>query len=388
MASLVASQAAVTAAIAALTARAPRAKNPVARPEPFKGVRADARRFLHYFSAWARNEGAPMNVLDAQGRIVDGNHELWITTAISFLQGEAATWASQYLQAIEANTRDNRNPYPFGKLWTGFLDAYHLRWLPTDDTEEAMAELDAIVQGKKSVAEYAGRFQEVSPRTNLNDAGLISRFKKGMTNKSKQWLALASLHDKEGEKPTTIGDLIKRAQTTDAVMRNLDVDTKQSAQPAADPFAMEVDATRASTSRNTRARPAQGGNGRTRDDFIEAMRGRCFGCGSESHNFRDGNHKATKCTHCERLGHLQSVCQDRFRGLAKGLGRGRAPRQRVAASGAPFSLFPDEDLPAAAQVAATATITAAAPASDVAALVAAMQAQTQTLAALTGRGDF
>ena len=86
-----------------------------------------------------------------------------------------------------------------------------------------------------------------------------------------------------------------------------------------DPNAMEIDASR------------QGPNGRSRDDFTQAMRGRCYGCGLRTHTKKDCKHNKTQCNHCKRYGHLIAVCQDRFMGLEKDRGLSRNT-QRVRAT--------------------------------------------------------
>ena len=315
-------------------------KNPIARPEPFKGASTDARRFLQFFTAWARGEGPPLN------SDTGANEKQWITAALSFMQGEASIWAAQYLQEIEAHTVDPTNalkPFPFGAQWSEFLAAYRLRFQAVDDTEEAQRELATIVQGKKTVAEYAARFQQVSGRTGYGDTDLMSRFKAGLSKDSRLWLTMASLHSK----PQNFTDLVKRAMECDAEMRNLHRNPRAT-QPAVDPYAMEIDATHTAGSRGSRGgqnQPAPQGNGRTREEFLRLMRGRCFGCGDSGHIKADGNHGRTKCNYCSRLGHQQNVCQDRFLGFPKNRGANRA--QRAAATNSlPFTLFAD-DAPAA-----------------------------------------
>ncbi|EIW73852.1 hypothetical protein CONPUDRAFT_31469, partial [Coniophora puteana RWD-64-598 SS2] len=66
------------------------------------------------------------------------------------------------------------------------------------------------------------------------------------------------------------------------------------------------------------------------------MQGRCFGCGSSDHIKRNGGHDREQCSHCQRRGHRQDVCEDKF--------LGRPPRQRIATARVegPFSLFDDD----------------------------------------------
>ncbi|EAU85686.1 hypothetical protein CC1G_13238 [Coprinopsis cinerea okayama7 len=129
---------------------------------------------------------------------------------------------------------------------------------------------------------------------------------------------------------------------------------------------MDIDATRV------------GPNGKSRDDFLQAMRGRCFGCGSTAHVKKDGNHGSLRCNYCQRMGHSSNVCQDKYMGITPG--RGLAPRRRIAATQeAPFSLFNE------GSSAPTATATVAAtpsPSVDINAINAAQQRQLEILAKL------
>ena len=100
-------------------------------------------------------------------------------------------------------------------------------------------------------------------------------------------------------------------------------------------MAMEVDATRSNT---------VGPNGRSFDDFVKAMKGKCFGCGAGGHGRKDCTRANSTCSFCGRKGHHDKICRDRFMGYERG--HGLAPRhQRVAATmDEDFSLFPDQTI--------------------------------------------
>jgi hypothetical protein len=55
--------------------------------------------------------------------------------------------------------------------------------------------------------------------------------------------------------------------------------------PAAEPVAMDVDATH------------------THEEFIHRMRGKCFGCGLGAHTKKEGGHERDLCMHCKHVGH-------------------------------------------------------------------------------------
>ncbi|KAJ3533934.1 hypothetical protein NMY22_g7130 [Coprinellus aureogranulatus] len=338
-------------------------KSAVQRPAPFKSGTNDARRYLQYFTLWARVQGPPMN----EGTTPDAKH--WISAFLSGLEGEAATWASQHLEKITNyyGLGDNRKDadFPCGGDWNTFVGAFKTRFFAADDALAAQRELETISQGSRSVADYAARFQEVSGRTGLSDTDLIVRFNKGLAQKPKEWLTIANLGK---DKPKVLADLIKSAIDVDFAMRGISKEGGKAATAAADPYAMEIDANRT------------GGNGRTRDDFTRQMRGKCYGCGSSSHVKRDGNHGSTKCDYCGRLGHFARVCQDRFMGLSKG--RGNRTGQRVAAT-SEFSLFP-EDTPTAP---AASTSAAAANDIDMATIRAMVERQEKLFSLLAAKAE-
>ncbi|KAK1227707.1 hypothetical protein PQX77_009258 [Marasmius sp. AFHP31] len=78
----------------------------------------------------------------------------------------------------------------------------------------------------------------------------------------------------------------------------------------------EVTTTTISTTQTTPV----GGNGKTRKDFMRAMRNRCYGCGVTNHTKAHGNHGQEQCHHCKCFGHHMSVCQDESLGRMQGLG--------------------------------------------------------------------
>ncbi|KAK1220190.1 hypothetical protein PQX77_017062 [Marasmius sp. AFHP31] len=145
-----------------------------------------------------------------------------------------------------------------------------------------------------------------------------------------------------------------------------------------------------------------GGNGKTREDFMRAMRNRCYGCGAIDHTKAQGNHGQEQCHHCKRFGHRMSVCQDKFLGRMPGLGLRPARVARIN-SAVPFTLFPGETVNiGASPPAPTATIastvpsaqvsTSYTPSSDTVARIAALQdslnQQNAMIQQLMGQKDF
>ena len=72
-----------------------------------------------------------------------------------------------------------------------------------------------------------------------------------------------------------------------------------------DPNAMEVDASRPGNSSQEK---------RTRNSYLQFMKGKCFGCGSTQHNKKDRNHEHDICNHCGKTGHRSPVCFNKYMG--------------------------------------------------------------------------
>ena len=274
----------------------------VARPEPFKTRSGDARRFLQYFTLWARAQGPPLN--DKPGGTP--YEPQWIASFLSFLQGEAAVWAVPYLQGIEAYHSDTAVPkateFPCNGSWASFVQEFKDRFQAADDAAIARRDLSKLVQGNATVPQFAARFLEIANRSGYSDVDLMYRFKQGLNDKARHYLTLALLV----KKADNLKDLIKLASDSEFLMREETANRRITPVTAGpDPMAMDIDATRAQA----------GPSGKSRLDFLQAMKGKCFGCGSTGHTKKDGNHGSIKCTYCSRFGHYERVCQDRYMGL-------------------------------------------------------------------------
>jgi hypothetical protein len=53
------------------------------------------------------------------------------------------------------------------------------------------------------------------------------------------------------------------------------------------------------------------------EEFLHRMCGKCFGCGSSQHAWKDGNHDRDLCAYCKCVGHQEVVCMDKFMGKSK-----------------------------------------------------------------------
>ncbi|KAG2006383.1 hypothetical protein CC2G_002703 [Coprinopsis cinerea AmutBmut pab1-1] len=340
-------------------------RSPVKEPEPFKGEPGDAQRFIRFFSNWA-----------ASNSELKDNDKKWISSALSYLQGNAGSWALQYLDKIaehEAAATDEdkaKKPWPFGGKWSEFVVAFNKRFQPADQEKAAEAQLEALTQGKKSASQFAAEFMEVFPRTGLSQKDGMARFRRKLNNRDRIMLDLIVVTKPADSKPKTLQDYCDIVNENDFTFSSgstpFSAPSATRSTPARDPFAMDIDATRV------------GPNGKSRDDFLRAMRGRCFGCGSTSHVKKDGNHGSLRCNYCQRMGHSSNVCQDKYMGVTPG--QGLVPRRRIAATQeAPFSLFNEGS---STPVATTTIAATPSPPVDINAIAAAQQRQLEILAKL------
>ncbi|KAG2004427.1 hypothetical protein CC2G_002984 [Coprinopsis cinerea AmutBmut pab1-1] len=334
-------------------------RSPVKAPEPFKGDSGDTQHFLRYFTKWASADSE-----------LKGDDKKWISAALSYLQGAAASWAVQYLDQIADAAQKAAHPWPFNGDWSAFVVAFKKRFQPADQEKAAEAQLEALTQGKQSASQFAAKFMEIFPRTGLSQKDGMARFRRKLSTNDRLMLDLISITKPDDAKPKTLQDYCDIVNQNDFTFHGsstsfLTPTTSSRSTPARDPYAMDIDATRV------------GPSGRSREDFLQAMRGRCFGCGSSAHIKKDGNHGSLRCNHCQRLGHSANICQDKFMGYPPG--PGLTQRRRVAATQeAPFSLFNDSST-------ATVASTSAAPALpnfSIADLLAIQQKQQETLARL------
>lgn len=321
---LVASLASLVTALGTTSGQAaPSSTSSFTKPEAFKGSSTtEARNFLAGFESWASER------TDLRGDV-----QKKIKAALQLCSSIGATWAASYLAKI------NSGETPF-LTWADFVKAFKGRWIIVDEVADATAKLKVLRQrSNQPMAEFAAQFQDIGARTALEDTGKLVLFLENISPAAKNLYALANAVASDDRKADTFEKAIGLCLRLDQSMNDpsLGVGRGSSTRFAAhssavDPYAMQVDAT--STSR-------------TKDDFRRQMGGRCFGCGLAGHRFKSDTCRAkgARCNYCRRENHFENVCEDKFCGRERGRGQSSRPgqRQRVAAtSSAPFSLFPEE----------------------------------------------
>ena len=134
----------------------------VSKPQNYDGKRSEeARRFLPAFELWS--QGVPDLVADEQKRI---------QSAISFLEGEAAIWATPIAENISQVVKQMAGITLAYPTWQSFIDAFKARFETVDAVGDAKAMLETLWQGKNTVASYASTFKQYSSRTRYSDTDL------------------------------------------------------------------------------------------------------------------------------------------------------------------------------------------------------------------------
>ncbi|KAF5355378.1 hypothetical protein D9757_014592 [Collybiopsis confluens] len=250
----------------------------VSKPHNYNGIGSeDARRFLAAFEVWA--QGIP------RIRTLTGHKP--VKSAISFLEGEAAIWATPIAENISAHTSNNNIALTYPN-WVDFKAAFIARFETADPVTDAKTMLKTLYQGKNSVASYAATFKQYSGRTGYSDVDLRDKFYDHLADRIKDGLVHTQANT------SLLASLIAEAIRVDNRIneRNRQKTPFKAVTPSAhhfqpgnppffpprDPNAMDVDATRTVT-------------GKSSDDYRRFMMGRCYGCGSKNHRKADGHHE-------------------------------------------------------------------------------------------------
>lgn len=279
----------------------------VSKPQNYDGKRSDdARRFLAAFELWV--SGIPA-LADEEKRI---------KSAISFLEGDAAIWAtpiSENISQVAGNVPGVTLLYP---TWNTFRDAFKGRFETVNAEVDAKQALKYLWQGKNSVASYAATFKQYASRTGYSDKDLRDRFYEHLADRIKDALVMSN------KDTSLINDLIEESIRIDTrqmqrarekgrttitspgsssgLLPSSPFNPIPFTSPARDPNAMDVDATT---------------TGRSAEDYRRFMAGKCYGCGSKAHRKAEGHHERDVCNHCGLTGHLASVCRRKFMGLPR-----------------------------------------------------------------------
>ncbi|KAK1218162.1 hypothetical protein PQX77_019165 [Marasmius sp. AFHP31] len=282
-----------------------------------------------------------------------------IQSALSFCEGgKAGRWAANYLKEMGGLRKAVQGP---------------------------------VRRRQRESGRYPGDLRDARAKTGLSDTKLMIRFQSGLNPEVKKLLVTIDLA--QGD-PKDLDNLEDRSCRAERALEAEGFSTRKRT---------ETTTTISATipTHATQTNPV-GGNGKTRDNFMRAMRNRCYGCGATDHTKAQGNHGQEQCHHCKHFGHCTSVCQDKFLGRMPGLGL-RPARVARTNSAVPFTLFPGETVnisaspPAptttiASTVPSTQVSTSYTPSSNTIARIAALQdslnQQNAMIQQLMGQKDF
>ncbi|KAK1225015.1 hypothetical protein PQX77_012048 [Marasmius sp. AFHP31] len=315
----------------------------IAKPAVFKGDADDVARFLPMFRNWASEQKA-LRIKEGAGVTAEDVGKLdnrkTIQSALSFCEGgKAGHWAANYLKQANVSTTDATVQFPFEGKWEVFEKQFKVRFGATNEKVDAIWELEHMKQGSKAVTVYSQDFR---------DSGLNPEVKK----------LLVTMDLAQGD-PKDLDDLEDCSCRAERALEAEGFSTWKRTKTTT-----TISAT--VPTHATQTNPI-GGNGKTREDFMRAMRNRCYGCGATDHTKAQGNHGQEQCHHCKRFEHPTSVCQDKFLGRMPGLGLRPARVARIN-SAVPFTLFPGETVNiGASPPAPTTTIASTVPSTQVSA---------------------
>ncbi|KAK1215691.1 hypothetical protein PQX77_021696 [Marasmius sp. AFHP31] len=327
----------------------------IAKPAVFKGDADNAARFLPMFRNWASEqkalrikEGAGVTAKDV-GKL---DNRKTIQSALSFCKGgKAGRWAANYLKQANESMTDTTVQFPFEGKWEVFEKQFKVRFGATNKKVDAIRELEHMKQGDKAVTVYSQDFRDAGAKTGLSDADLMIRFRSGLNPEVKKLLVTMDLA--QGD-PKDLDDLEDRSCRAERALEAEGFSTRERTETHTTTISATI------PTHATQTNPV-GGNGKTREDFMRAMRNRCYGCGATDHTKAQGNHGQEQCHHCKCFRHRMSVCQDKFLGRMPGLGLRPARVARINLV-VPFTLFPGETVNiGASPPAPTATIASTTP---------------------------
>ena len=283
----------------------PNKKDIVSKPKPWngKGGSTEARHFLAAFNNWGFGQERAMNTLDPVTNTWHREEQKWIQAVLNHMEEDACTWALPHLEELL-----NLQRAPFGGSWATFKSEFTKRFIPLDISETARDALKKIKQSKMSVAEYQSMFDQYSKQTGWSDNDHQQRFYDGLTDHIKDALLVTNLPIE------TLEELCTAAQSIDQRLRQRNAEKKGGSYSTTTPGkAHESDAMQVDTSHQQQGRSTNKAV-KSRADFQNFMKGKCYGCGKTDHSKKDGNHKRNVCNYCQKTGHRSNICMIKYMG--------------------------------------------------------------------------
>jgi len=284
---------------------APNKKDIVSKPKPWdgKGGSTEARHFLAAFNNWGFGQERAMNTLNPATNMWHREEQKWIQAVLNHMEGDACTWVLPHLEELL-----NLQQAPFRGSWATFESEFTKRFIPLDISETARDALKKIKQSKMSVAEYQSMFDQYSKQTGWSDNDHHQRFYDGLTDCIKDALSLTNLPIETLEElRTAVWSIDQRLRQRDAEKKGGSYNPTTSSKTHKSD-AMQVDASRQQQGRSNNK------STKSRADFQNFMKGKCYGCGKMDHSKKDGNHERDVCNYCQKTGHRSNVCMIKYMG--------------------------------------------------------------------------
>jgi hypothetical protein len=159
-----------------------------------------------------------------------------------------------------------------------------------------------------TVAEYMSLFNQYLAQTGWSLVDLRQRYYNGLNDRIKDRLSEIPTP------PADLADLWAAAQNINQCWQQREAEKKggtitisPSHGTQSDPNTMQVDATHQGSQKPKEAK-------KDRASYIKSMQGKFYGCGSDKHTKKDGNHKRDVCNHCGKTGHQSPVCFNKYIG--------------------------------------------------------------------------
>ncbi len=298
-------QVAANAAAPAAAAATPSKKDIVSKPKPWdgKGGSTKARHFLATFNNWGFGQERAMNTLDPVTNTWHREEQKWIQAILNHMEGDAHTWVLPHLEELL-----NLRHAPFRGNWATFKSEFTKWFIPLDISETARDALKKIKQNKMSVAEYQSMFNQYSKQMGWSDNDHRQRFYDGLTDHIKDALSLTNLPIE------TLEELCTAAQSIDQCLRQRNAEKKGgSYNPTTSSKTHKLDAMQVDASRQQQGR-SNNKSTKSRANFQNFIKGKCYGCGKTDHSKKDGNHECNVCNYCQKTGHRSNVCMIKYMG--------------------------------------------------------------------------
>ena len=149
--------------------------NIVEKPKAFEGKTSEAACLFHsFFTVWVHDHDAAFAprdlttnaiITDANGNTVYNSKKM-ISSALSFMTGNATVWARSHLKKITDRkdifvVTDDQGNIMYKNHWEEFLYLFKAKFEPQD----AITEAKNMKQGNRTFSDYLADFETWAPRT-------------------------------------------------------------------------------------------------------------------------------------------------------------------------------------------------------------------------------